>query len=93
MPAGAPGEVTRRPGAQLAQPWLTALDRIPATVIHGDLFGENILVDEAVRPTAVLDFGFRASAACRGPDGHSVTFGCPAPATVIHTVCRSLSMA
>ena len=41
---------------------LTALDRVPATVIHGDLFGENILVDEAVHPTAVLDFGFLSTA-------------------------------
>lgn len=28
------------------------------TVLHGDLFGENVLVDRAGRPTAVLDFGF-----------------------------------
>lgn len=41
---------------------LTALDRVPATVIHGDLFGENILVDDAVRATAVLDFGFLSTA-------------------------------
>jgi aminoglycoside phosphotransferase (APT) family kinase protein len=41
---------------------LTALDRVSTTVIHGDLFGENILVDEAVRPTAVLDFGFLSTA-------------------------------
>jgi aminoglycoside phosphotransferase (APT) family kinase protein len=41
---------------------LAALDRVPTTVIHGDLFGENILVDEAVRPLAVLDFGFLSTA-------------------------------
>ncbi len=41
---------------------LAALDRVPATVIHGDLFGENILVDEAVHPIAVLDFGFLSTA-------------------------------
>jgi aminoglycoside phosphotransferase (APT) family kinase protein len=37
------------------------LNRIPpiaATAIHGDLFGENILVDPTGHPTAVLDFGF-----------------------------------
>lgn len=37
------------------------IDKIPpiaATAIHGDLFGENILVDPSGRPTAVLDFGF-----------------------------------
>lgn len=41
---------------------LAAFDRLPTTVIHGDLFGENILVDEAVRPLAVLDFGFLSTA-------------------------------
>ena len=41
---------------------LAALDRVRTTAIHGDLFGQNILVDEAVRPTAVLDFGFLATA-------------------------------
>jgi aminoglycoside phosphotransferase (APT) family kinase protein len=41
---------------------LAALDRVPVTVVHGDLFGENILVDEAVRPRAVLDFGFLSTA-------------------------------
>jgi len=34
----------------------------PATVIHGDLFGGNILVDTCTRPLAVLDFGFLTSA-------------------------------
>jgi aminoglycoside phosphotransferase (APT) family kinase protein len=37
---------------------LAAVPPMPPTVIHGDLFGENILVDHAMRPTAVLDFGF-----------------------------------
>jgi aminoglycoside phosphotransferase (APT) family kinase protein len=32
------------------------------TVIHGDLFGENILIDERNRPAAVLDFGFLTTA-------------------------------
>jgi Phosphotransferase enzyme family len=41
---------------------LAALDRVPATVLHGDLFGENILVDEEFRPVAVLDFGFLSTA-------------------------------
>jgi aminoglycoside phosphotransferase (APT) family kinase protein len=41
---------------------LAALDRVPTNVVHGDLFGENILVDEAVRPRAVLDFGFLSTA-------------------------------
>jgi aminoglycoside phosphotransferase (APT) family kinase protein len=33
----------------------------PDTVIHGDLFGGNILVDTSTRPVAVLDFGFLTS--------------------------------
>jgi aminoglycoside phosphotransferase (APT) family kinase protein len=41
---------------------LDALDSVPSTVIHGDLFGENILVDDRVRPVAVLDFGFLSTA-------------------------------
>jgi aminoglycoside phosphotransferase (APT) family kinase protein len=41
---------------------LAALDSWPATVIHGDLLGQNILVDEHVRPVAVLDFGFLTTA-------------------------------
>jgi len=41
---------------------LGALDNWPATVIHGDLLGQNILVDEQVRPVAVLDFGFLSTA-------------------------------
>lgn len=41
---------------------LTALDRVPSAVIHGDLFAENILVDENARPCSVLDFGFMSTA-------------------------------
>jgi aminoglycoside phosphotransferase (APT) family kinase protein len=41
---------------------LAALDRVPPTVIHGDLFAENILVDEDARPCSVLDFGFLSTA-------------------------------
>jgi aminoglycoside phosphotransferase (APT) family kinase protein len=37
---------------------LAAVPPVAPTVLHGDLFGENILVDQAARPTAVLDFGF-----------------------------------
>lgn len=36
--------------ASLGEPQLSAL--------HGDLFGENILVDDTMKVTAVLDFGF-----------------------------------
>jgi aminoglycoside phosphotransferase (APT) family kinase protein len=41
---------------------LNSLDRRPDTVVHGDLFGENVLVDDAGHPTAVLDFGFLSGA-------------------------------
>jgi len=41
---------------------LDALDGVPSTVIHGDLFGENVLVDDRVRPVAVIDFGFLSTA-------------------------------
>lgn len=37
---------------------LATIGACPETVIHGDLFGGNILVDEQARPLAVLDFGF-----------------------------------
>ena len=43
----------------------TRLGTLPSsvdTVIHGDLFGGNILVDEQGRPLAVLDFGFLTTA-------------------------------
>jgi aminoglycoside phosphotransferase (APT) family kinase protein len=41
---------------------LAALDRRPDTVLHGDLFGENVLIDSSGQPTAVLDFGFLSGA-------------------------------
>ncbi len=41
---------------------LAQLDARPDAVIHGDLFGENILVDDQARPVAVLDFGFLTTA-------------------------------
>jgi aminoglycoside phosphotransferase (APT) family kinase protein len=41
---------------------LATLDTCPDTVIHGDLLGGNILVDEHARPLAVLDFGFLTTA-------------------------------
>jgi aminoglycoside phosphotransferase (APT) family kinase protein len=41
---------------------LALLDTRPETVIHGDLFGGNILVDDLSRPVAVLDFGFFTTA-------------------------------
>jgi aminoglycoside phosphotransferase (APT) family kinase protein len=41
---------------------LTALGDRPDTVVHGDLFGANILVDGQLRPLAVLDFGFLTTA-------------------------------
>ena len=41
---------------------LAALDSVPDAVIHGDLFAGNVLVDGALRPVAVLDFGFLTTA-------------------------------
>jgi len=41
---------------------LATMSTWPDTVLHGDLFGENILVDDKVRPLAVLDFGFLTTA-------------------------------
>lgn len=41
---------------------LAALARRPDTVLHGDLFGDNVLVDSGGRPAAVLDFGFLSGA-------------------------------
>jgi aminoglycoside phosphotransferase (APT) family kinase protein len=41
---------------------LATMSAYPDTVLHGDLFGENILVDDELRPLAVLDFGFLTTA-------------------------------
>jgi aminoglycoside phosphotransferase (APT) family kinase protein len=41
---------------------LAAMESGPDAVIHGDLFGANILVDEPGQPLAVLDFGFLTTA-------------------------------
>jgi aminoglycoside phosphotransferase (APT) family kinase protein len=41
---------------------LATMSACPDTVLHGDLFGENILVDYELRPLAVLDFGFLTTA-------------------------------
>jgi Phosphotransferase enzyme family len=41
---------------------LATMSTCPDAVLHGDLFGENILVDDQVRPLAVIDFGFLTTA-------------------------------
>ena len=41
---------------------LSAVDPVPDTAVHGDLFGANIHVDPAGRPVALLDFGFMTTA-------------------------------
>jgi aminoglycoside phosphotransferase (APT) family kinase protein len=41
---------------------LAAVERVQDTVVHGDLFAGNVLVDDRLRPTAVLDFGFLTTA-------------------------------
>lgn len=41
---------------------LATLGAWPDTVIHGDLLGGNVLVDDQARPLAVLDFGFLTTA-------------------------------
>lgn len=66
---------------------LATLSPRPDTVLHGDLLGGNILVDDDVRPLAVLDFGFLTTAGdprldaaitaslmnMYGPHAHSIT--------------------
>lgn len=37
---------------------LTGREPAPSRLIHGDLIPANILVDDAIRPVAMLDFGF-----------------------------------
>jgi hypothetical protein len=41
---------------------IAAIAACPDAVIHGDLLGANILVDQDARPLAVLDFGFLTTA-------------------------------
>lgn len=38
--------------------WLHAQEPAAPRLVHGDLIPANVLVDDEVRPTAVLDFGF-----------------------------------
>lgn len=41
---------------------VVTISPFPDAVVHGDLFGGNILVGHDVRPVAVLDFGFLTTA-------------------------------
>jgi serine/threonine protein kinase len=41
---------------------LDSLVEMPLTVVHGDLFPEDVLVDEDARPLALIDFGFMSTA-------------------------------
>jgi hypothetical protein len=42
---------------------LTSLPRPPEAIVHGDLCAVNVLVDDALEPRAVLDWGFLSTAA------------------------------
>jgi aminoglycoside phosphotransferase (APT) family kinase protein len=42
---------------------VTSLPRLPEAIVHGDLCGVNVLVDDALGPLAVLDWGFLSTAA------------------------------
>jgi Phosphotransferase enzyme family len=42
---------------------VTSLSRPPEAIVHGDLCGVNVLVDNACKPLAVLDWGFLSTAA------------------------------
>ena len=42
--------------------FLKGRSHVKTGLIHGDLFGENILIDPQFNPTAVLDFGFLSMA-------------------------------
>jgi aminoglycoside phosphotransferase (APT) family kinase protein len=44
------------------QAGLAGLESGPDTVVHGDLFGDNIHVGPAGEPVAILDFGFMTTA-------------------------------
>ncbi|MFJ8546076.1 aminoglycoside phosphotransferase family protein [Streptomyces sp. NPDC093586] len=49
-------------GVERTQKAPRSLPDTPVTAIHGDLLPSNIHIDEAGRPVAVLDFGFRTTA-------------------------------
>lgn len=38
--------------------FLASRDNVPPALMHGDLCGHNIMVDETLKPHAVFDFGF-----------------------------------
>jgi aminoglycoside phosphotransferase (APT) family kinase protein len=53
-------DLARRCG--LLRDRLAELAPVADTVLHGDLFGKNVLVDAFGEPTAMLDFGFLTTA-------------------------------